>query len=232
MMEGVEAQTRSVGTSPEENACAAAGYPTLANIVYEVAAKKNLYRTRAYRDVISNSKNDISYKTYLAGGSVMLNTTICQQTKEVQGTWMNLRGGNQNNLPFKLPEIMQFVLAVMHQETSTPQIDQRIGSTIRMVTEDGSLKLVRGTRIITIDISTLQKFEELREGCHKAYEVLQMLDRRHQQRRWLEHFLVHTPLPCSCPSGGIDHLKHYYYSNLVSDVKDVLPIEWVYKLYA
>ena len=161
----------------------------------------------------------------------MLNTTICQHTKEVQGTWMNLRGGNHNNLPFKLPEIMQFVLVVIQQETSNPQIDQHIGS-IRMVTEDGNLKLVRLNRIITIDVSTPQKFEHLREGCRKAYELLHMLDRRYQQRRWLEHFLIHTPLPCLCPSGGIDHLKHYYYSNLVSDVKDVLPLEWVYKLYA
>ena len=237
-MEGVEAQTRkrvetkSVGTSTEEEQCSAAGYPTLSNIVFEVKANQNLYRSRAYKEVISKSKMGISYRTYLAAGQIMLNITVDQHTKEVQGAWMNLRGGNENNLPFKLVEIMEFVSVVMHQESSTPQIDHRIGNTIRMVTEDGRLKLIKGTRIITVDISSLQKFEELREGCHKAYEVLQLLENRHQQRRWLEHFLVNTPLPCSCPSGGADHVKHYYYSSLVSDVADVLPIEWVYKVYA
>ena len=239
-MEGVEAQrrrkrtveTRTVATSTEEEECSAAGYPSFNNVIYEVKSNQNLYETRAWKDVISKSKMGISYRSYLASGEIMLNTTVDKHTLEVQGTWMNVRGGNENNLPFKLHEIMEFTSVIIRQESSTPRIEHLIGNTIRMVTEDGRLKLLRGTRIISIDISTLQKFEQLREGCHRAYEVLSLLQTRHQQRRWLQHFLVNTPLPCSCPSGGSDHVKHYYYSSLVSSMDDVLPIEWVFKAYA
>ena len=162
----------------------------------------------------------------------MLNTTIDINTLEVQGTWMNLRGGNENNLPFKLQEILEFMSMIVHQDSSTPHIDHLIGNTIRMVTEDGCILLLRGVRIISIDISTPEKFEELREDCARAYEVLLLLQSRHQQRRKLQTFLVNTPLPCSCPSGGSDHVKHYYYSSAVSSLEDVLPIEWVFKAYA
>ena len=240
--EGAEAQTKrkraavetkSTATATEENQCTAAGYPTISNIVYEVKAHQNLYRTRAYKDVISKSKMGISYRCYLSSGDIMLNTTVDKHTSEVQGTWMNVRGGNENNLPFKLHEIIEFVNVIMHQESSPPpHIDHLIGNSIRMVTEGGHLKLIKGSRIISMDISTHQKFEQLREGCHRAYEVFCLLESRHQQRRWLEHFLVNTPLPCSCPSGGSDHVKHYYYSSLVSSMDDVLPIEWVFKAYA
>ena len=239
-MEGVEAQrrrkrtveTRTVATSTEEEECCAAGYPSFNNVIYEVKSNQNLYETRAWKDVISKSKMGISYRSYLASGQIMLNTTVDKHTLEVQGTWMNVRGGNENNLPFKLPEILEFVSMIVHQDSSTPRIDHLIGNTIRMLTEDGHLRLLRGVRIISIDISTPEKFEQLREGCAGAYEVLLLLQTRHQQRRKLQTFLVNTPLPCSCPSGGSDHVKHYYYSSAVSSLEDVLPIEWVFKAYA
>ena len=239
-MEGVEPQrrrkraveTRTVSTSTEEEECCAVGYPSFNNVRYEVKSKVNLYDSRAWKDVISKSKSGISYRSYLASGQIMLNTTVDKHTLEVQGTWMNVRGGNENNLPFKLPEILEFVSMIVHQDSSTPRIDHLIGNTIRMLTEDGHLRLLRGVRIISIDISTPEKFEQLREGCAGAYEVLLLLQTRHQQRRWLQTFLVNTPLPCSCPSGGSDHVKHYYYSSAVSSLEDVLPIEWVFKAYA
>merc|ERR1711973_727534 len=103
---------------------------------------------------------------------------------------MNVRGGNENNLPFKLHEIMEFVSMIVHQDSFTPRIDHLIGKTIRMVTEDGQLRLLRGNRIISIDISTLEKFQQLREGYARAYEVLSLLQTRHQQRRLLQTFLV------------------------------------------
>ena len=162
----------------------------------------------------------------------MLNTTVDKHTLEVQGTWMNLRGGNENNLPFKLQEMLEFMSMLVHQDTSTPVIDHLICNTIRMVTVDGDLRLLRGFRNITIDISTPEKFEELRHDCARAYEALLLLQSRHQQRRKLQSFLVNNPLPCSCPSGGSEHVKHYYYSSAVSNLEDILPLEWVFKAYA
>ena len=208
------------------------GYPSLNNIRYAVKSKANLHESRAWREVISKSKSGVSHKSYLASGTIMLNTTIDINTLEVQGTWMNLRNNNDNNIPFKLPEILEFLSIIVHHESSTPRIDHLIGNTIRMLTEDGHLRLLRGVRIISIDIGTPEKFEQLREGCARAYEVLLLLQSRHQQRKKLQTFLVNTPLPCSCPSGGSDHVKHYYYSSAVSSLEDVLPIEWVFKAYA
>ena len=240
-MEGVEPQrrrkraveTRTVSTSTEEEECRAVScHAASSNVRYKLKSKANLYESRAWKEVISKSKSGISYKSYLASGQIMLNTTVDKHTLEVQGTWMNIRGGNENNLPFKLPEILEFVSMIVHQDSSTPHIDHLIGNTIRMLTEDGHLRLLRGVRIISIDISTPEKFEQLREGCAGAYEVLLLLQTRHQQRRKLQAFLVNTPLPCSCPDGGSDHVRHYYYTSAVSSLEDVLPIEWVFKAYA
>merc|ERR1712240_653055 len=106
-------------------------------------------------------------------------------------------------------------------------IDHLIGNTIRMVTEDGCIRLLRGFRIVSMDIGTPEKFEQLREGCARAYELLLLLQLHYQQRKKLEGFLINNPLPCSYISGGMNHVKHYYYSSAVSNFEDVLPIEWV-----
>ena len=239
-MEGVEPQrrkkptaTRSVATSTtEEEECSAAGYPSLNNIRYAVKSKANLHQSRAWRDVISKSKSGVSHKSYISYGTIMLNTTIDINTLEVQGTWMNLKNNNDNNIPFKMQEILEFLSIIVHHESSTPRIDHLIGNSIRMVTEDGYLRLLKGFRIISMDIGTIEKFEHLREGCARAYEVLLLLQLRYQQRKKLEGFLIDNPLPCSCISGGMNHVKHYYYSSAVSSFEDVLPIEWVFKAYA
>ena len=162
----------------------------------------------------------------------MLNTTIDIDTLEVQGTWMNLKTSNDNNIPFKKQEILEFLSIIVHHESSTPRIDHLIGNQIRMVTEDGYLRVLKGFRIISMDIGSIEKFEELRESCARAYEVLLLLQLRSQQRKKLEGFLMENPLPCSCISGGMNHVKHYYYSSAVSSFEDVLPIEWVFKAYA
>ena len=241
-VEGVEPQrrrkravaTRTVSTSTEDEVsqCGAMGYPSFNNVRYEIKSKVNLYDSRAWKDVLSKTRSGVSYKSYLASGQIMLNTTVDNHTLELQGTWMNVRGGNDNNLPFKVPHIFEFLSMIVHHESSTPRIDHLIGNSIRMLTEDGHLRLLRGVRIISIDIGTPEKFEQLREGCARAYEVLLLLQLRYQQRKKLEAFLIGNPLPCSCISGGMNHVKHYYYSSAVSSFEDVLPIEWVFKAYA
>ena len=98
---------------------------------------------------------------------------------------MTIRGGNDNNIPFKLPEILEFLSIIVHLESSTQCIDHLIGNTIRMITEDGHIRLLKGFRIISMDIGTPEKFEHLREGCARAYEVLLLLQLRYQQRKKL-----------------------------------------------
>ena len=149
-----------------------------------------------------------------------------------QGTWMNLSGGNENNLPFKVPHIFEFLSMIVNLRSPTQFIDHLIGGTIRLLIEDDRIQLVRGVRTISIDIGTPEEFAQLQEGCIRALEVLLLLQSHHQQRKKLEAFLINNPLPCSCPSGGSDHVKHYYYSSAVSSLEDVLPIEWVFKAYA
>ena len=165
----------------------------------------------------------------------MLNHMVDKHTLEVHGTWMNLRGSTENNLPFKLQEMLEFMSVIVHQETSTPVIDHLVGDgdvCIRMLTVDGELRILRRFRSITIDISTPEKFEEFRHDCARSYEVMLLLQSRHQQRKNLTSFLVDNPSPCTCPSGGASHVKHYYYSAAVSNLEDILPLEWVFKTYA
>ena len=130
-----------------------------------------------------------------------------------QGTWMNLRGGNENNLPFKVPHIFEFLSMIVNLRSPTQFIDHLIGGTIRLLIEDDRIQLVRGVRTISIDIGTPEEFAQLQEGCIRALEVLLLLQSHHQQRKKLEVFLINNPLPCSCPSGGSEHVKHYFYSS-------------------
>ena len=177
----------------------------------------------------------MSYRSYMLDGRIMLNHQVDKHTLEVHGAWMNLRGSTDNNLPFKLQEILEFLSVIVHQETSTPVIDHLVGEgdvCIRMVTHDGELRILRRFRCITIDISTPEKFEEFRHDCARSYEVMLLLQSRHQQRKNLTSFLVDNPSPCTCPSGGASHVKHYYYSAAVSNLEDILPLEWVFKTYA
>ena len=168
-------------------------------------------------------------------GKIMLNHQVDKHTLALSGAWMNVRGSTENNIPFKTPEMLELLSVIVHQETSQPEIDHLVGDgdvCIRMVTHEGELKILRRFRCIAIDISTPQKFEEFRHDCLRSYEVMLLLQDRHKQRKKLTSFLVDNPSPCSCPSGGANHLKHYYYSSAVSNMEDILPLEWVFKQYA
>ena len=227
-------ETRTVSTQTEDE-CVARGYPSYSNIIYETKSNTNLYETRAYKDVISKNKTGISYRSYMLDGRIMLNHQVDKHTLEVYGAWMNIRGSTDNNIPFQLQEMLEFLSLIVHQETSEPVINHLVGEgdvCIRMVTVDGELRILRRFRTISIDISSPEKFEEFRHDCARSYEVLLLLQSRHQQRKRLTQFLVDNPSPCTCPSGGASHLKHYYYSAAVSNLEDILPLEWVYKTYA
>ena len=165
----------------------------------------------------------------------MLNHQVDKHTLAVSGAWMNVKGSTENNIPFKAQEMLECLSVIVHQESSQPEIDHLVGDgdvCIRMVTHEGQLKIIRRFRCIVIDISSPQKFEEFRHDCLKSYEVMLLLQDRHRQRKRLTTFLVDNPSPCSCISGGANHLRHYYYSSAVSDMEDILPLEFVFKQYA
>ena len=146
------------------------------------------------------------------------------------------KGTTENNIPFKADELVECLSKIVHEDSSQPQMDHVIGDPadvcIRMVTHEGQLKIIRRYRTIVIDISSPQKFEEFRLDCLRSYQVIQILQDRHRQRRRLTAFLVNNPSPCDCIGGGANHLRYYYYSSAVSDFADILPLEFVFKAYA
>ena len=193
----------------------------------------NLYRSRAWKNVISKTRTGVSYRSYLHAGQIMLNTTVDKHTLEVQGTWMNLRGSSsENNLPFKNAHMFEWLSVMLNLRSHTQKATALIGGTIKVHIEEGRIQLVRGSRNITMHISTQEEFDQLQEGCVRALEVLLLLQSRHQQRRKLESFIINNPLPCPCPSDGAEHVKHYFYSSAVSCLEEILPLEWVFKNYA
>ena len=204
--------------------------------MYETKAKENLYETRMFLDVISKAKTEVSYRSYLLDGKIMLNHQVDKHTLAVSGAWTNVRGSTENNIPFKTPEMLELLSVIVHQDTSQPKIEHVIGDgdvCIRMTTTpEGELKILRRFRCIAIDISTPQKWEEFRHDCLRSYEVMLLLQDRHKQRKKLTTFLVDNPSPCSCTRGGANHLKHFYYSSAVSNMEDILPLEWVFKSFA
>ena len=165
----------------------------------------------------------------------MINHQVDKHTLAVTGAWMNVKGSTENNIPFKTGEMLECLSVIVHQDSSQPEIDHLIGDgevCIRMLTQEGQLKIIRRFRCILIDISTPEKYEDFRLECLRSYEVMLVLQDRHRQRKRLTSFLVDNPSPCSCISGGANHLRHYYYSSAVSNMEDILPLEFVFKQYA
>ena len=166
----------------------------------------------------------------------MLNHQVDKHTLAVTGAWMNVKQSTENNIPFKAEELEECLSKIVHEDSSQPQMDHIIGDPakvcIRMVIQEGQLKIIRRYRTIVIDISSPQKFEEFRLDCQFALQVIQILKDRHRQRRRLTAFLVNNPSPCDCIGGGANHVRYYYYSSVVSDFADILPLEFVYKAYS
>ena len=205
------------------------------NITYELQAKRNLYETEPWRKVLSKARCDTSCRTYLVGDDLMLNHQMERNTLNVKGGWLNLKNTTENNIPFQQHELDVFLNKVAQQDSSQPpQINQTIGDPtakihIRMVSEDGVLKIIRRWRTIEVDISTPQKFEDFRQDCIFALQVIEMLHERARQRRKLVDFLLQNPSPCDCVGGGAAHVHAYFYSPRVSDYVGILPLEFVYK---
>ena len=205
------------------------------NITYELQAKRNLYETEPWTKVLSKARCETSCRTYLVGDNLMLNHQMERNTLKVTGGWLNLKNTTENNIPFQQHELDVFLNKVAQQDSSQPpQINQTIGDPtakihIRMVSEDGVLKIIRRWRTIEVDISTPQKFEDFRQDCLFALQVIEMLHERARQRRRLVDFLLQNPSPCDCVDGGAAHVHAYFYSPRVSDYVGILPLEFVYK---
>ena len=205
------------------------------NITYELQAKENLYNSEPWRKVLSKARSDTSCRTYLVGGNLMLNHQLERNTLNVTGGWLNQPYSSQNNIPFQQVELIVFLNMLAQQDTSQPpQINHTIGDpnakiNIRLVSEGGVLKIIRRYRTIEVDISTPEKFRELKEDCLFALQVIEVLTERARQRRLLVEFLLRNPSPCDCTDGGAAHVHAYYYSPRVSDYIGILPLEFVYK---
>ena len=207
------------------------------NITYQTKAKQNLYETREWREVIGKAKSDVSFRSYLVGDEIMLNHQVDKHSLEVTGAWMNFKQSSENNIPFRAEELDECLSMIVRAASSQPQMEHTIGDpakgvTIRMTIQEGQLKIIRRYRTIVIDVSTPERFEELRLDCQFALQVIQILKDRHRQRRRLTAFLVNNPSPCDCIGGGANHVRYYYYSSVVSDFVDILPLEFVYKAYS
>ena len=205
------------------------------NITYELQAKENLYNSEPWRKVLSKARSDTSCRTYLVGGNLMLNHQMERNTLNVTGGWLNQPNSSENNIPFQQHELDVFLNMLVQQDTSQPpQINHTIGDpnakiNIRMVSEGGVLKIIRRWRTIEVDISTPEKFQELRQDCLFALQVIEVLHERARQRRRLVEFLLRNPSPCDCVDGGAAHVHAYYYSPRVSDYIGILPLDFVYK---
>ena len=224
-----------MSTQTVNQECAARGV-SYVNITYEIKAKQNLYETRQWREVFSRARSDISFRSYLVGDELMLNHQVDKHTLKVTGGWLNVKNTTENNIPFKEEELEECLSKIVHQDSSQPQMDHIIGDPtkihIRMVTQEGILKIIRRYRTIEIDISTPTKFEEFRLDCQFSLQVIQTLQDRARQRRKLVDFLLNNPSACDCVGGGASHVRYYYYSSLVSDFADILPLDFVYKAYS
>ena len=232
-IEGVEPHQSTQATQTANQECPARGQ-SYVNITYEIKAKRNLYETRQWREVFSKARSDTSCRSYLVGDDLMLNHQMERNTLNVSGGWLDLKNTTENNIPFKEHELEELLNKMAHQDSSQPpQMDHIIGDPskihIRMVTEDGILKIIRRWRTIEIDISTPAKFEDFRQDCVFSLQVIEMLHERARQRRKLVDFLLQNPSACDCVDGGAAHVHAYYYSPRVSDFAGILPLEFVYK---
>ena len=148
-----------------------------------------------------------------------------------------MKNTTENNIPFKEDELEDCLNKVAQQDSSQPpQINHIIGDPtkihIRMVTQDGVLKIIRRWRTIEIDISTPAKFEDFRLDCQFSLQVIEMLHDRARQRRKLVDFLLQNPSACDCVDGGAAHVRSYYYGPRVSDFGDILPLDFVYRTFS
>ena len=165
----------------------------------------------------------------------MLNHQLERNTLNVNGGWLNQANSSENNIPLQQHELLELLNTLSQQDTSRPpQINHTLGDpeaklVIRVVSEGGVLKIIRRYRTIEVDISTPERFQELKEDCLFALQVNRVLTERAIQRRRLVEFIQRNPTPCECTGGVAAHVRGYFYSPRVSEYKGILPLEFVYK---
>ena len=165
----------------------------------------------------------------------MLNHQLEKNSLSVNGGWLNQANSSENNIPLQQHELVEVLDTLAQQDTSQPpKINKPIGDpeaklAIHLVAEGGVLKIIRRYRTIEVDISTPERFQELKEDCLFALQVNRVLTERARQRRHLVEFLLRNPTPCDCTGGAAAHVRGYYYSPRVSEYMGILPLEFVYK---
>ena len=205
------------------------------NLAFELKAKENLYGKKPWQKVLSKSTRETSHRTYLVGGALMLNHQLEKHSLSVNGGWLNRPNSSENNIPLQQHELVEVLDTLSQQDTSQPpKINKTIGDpeakfTIHLVAEGGVLKISRRYRTIEVDISTPERFQELKEDCLFALQVNRVLTERARQRRHLVEFLLRNPTPCDCTDGAAAHVRGCFYSPRVSEYKGILPLEFVYK---
>ena len=205
------------------------------NLAFELRAKENLYGKKPWQKVFSKSTRETSHRTYLVGGGLMLNHQLEKHSLSVNGGWLNRPNSSENNIPLQQHELVEVLDTLAQQDTTQPpKINKSIGDpeakfTVHLVAEGGVLKISRRYRTIEVDISTPERFQQLKEDCLFALQVNRVLTERARQRRHLVEFLLRNPTPCECTGGAAAHVRGYYYSPRVSEYKSILPLEFVYK---
>ena len=165
----------------------------------------------------------------------MLNHQLEKHSLSVNGGWLNRPNSSENNIPLQQHELVEVLDTLAQQDTSQPpKINKSIGDpeakfTVHLVAEGGVLKISRRYRTIEVDISTPERFQQLKEDCLFALQVNRVLTERAIQRRRLVEFIQRNPTPCECTGGVAAHVRGYFYSPRVSEYKGILPLEFVYK---
>ena len=159
----------------------------------------------------------------------MLNNTV-DSNYNPSGTWMNVRGNTENNIPFKTGEIKEFLSVVLEIISPSDVINKTING-IKIAITAGKILVTKGARTICIGLegseSDLRNFQN---SCQRALDLLHLLENRYRQRCNIQNFIINSvELDECCCCNGYSHVSYFYYSKRVSKVEDILPIEWVYK---
>ena len=207
--------------------CPLGTYGSGANLKFKTRADRNLYGSPVYGSIRGKKS---SFRTYLNSSldSVMLNNTV-DGNFNPSGTWMNTRN-TDNNIPFKTPEIKEFLNAVLEVIAPTDVVNKTING-IKISISARVILVTKGSRSVSINLDgSLSDLRFFQNSCQRALDLLHLLENRYRQRVNIQEFILNSvELDQCCCCNGYSHVSYFYYSKRVSKVEDILPIEWVYK---